>query len=191
MMTAFLPKETQTYADSVFFNIGKSMFEFLGTNIDLGILLIVMIMPLFIWASLNNQKYGMFIYANKRRKDVSLHLRPCKTPRNPSGSPRIMSSLRNVIRELKRKGYESATFESHLIDDRAMQILQKLAIKENVVLLPAVYKHTPLVFRVIIPLTTLFCKIKLMSTNKISAVVRFQLQPERDTKIFLGSQKGL
>ncbi|WP_156106951.1 hypothetical protein [Rahnella sp. WP5] len=119
------------------------------------------------------------------KKDVSLHLRPCKTPRNPSGSPRIMSSLRDVIRELKRKGYESVTFESHLIDERAMLMLEKLSIKEKIVLLPALYKRTPLIFRIMIPLITLICKRKIMSTNKMSAVVRIQLQPERDMEIFL------
>lgn len=170
------------------------MFEFTIINSSQNVFLIIMttiLIPLFIRAKLNNQKHGMFIYSNKRGKDVSLHLRPCKTPRNASGSPRIMSSLRSVIRELKRKGYESATFESHLIDDRAMHMLQRFAIKEKVILLPVSYKRTPLAFRVIIPFNTLVCKRKLMSTNKISAIVRIQLQPENDTKLLSGNQKML
>ncbi|WP_454833543.1 hypothetical protein [Rahnella aceris] len=164
------------------------MFYLLGVNLDFQVLAIIILIPLYLWSYRITQRYGMFTYVNKRKKDVSLHLRPCKTPRNASGSPHIMSSLRDVIRELKRKGYESATFESHLIDERAMLMLEKLSTKEKVVLLPALYKRTPLIFRIMIPLTTLICKRKIMSTNKMSAVVRIQLQPQRDMEIYLSGE---
>ncbi|WP_413730556.1 hypothetical protein [Sodalis sp. RH22] len=129
----------------------------------------------YVWSWLTIGSYGRFRYTNKRKKDVGLHLIPCKTPRNRAKSAAIYSSLRSILKKLKADGYETVSFESHLLDQRGTDIIQKIVTQEHISILSISYRKTPLWRKVVIPYITFIFRAKRVKVNKMSGKIVIKL----------------
>lgn len=130
--------------------------------------LLVVIVMWVIWVMCTHGLSGRFLYVDKRKKDVTLHLTIIGTPRNKSDVRKVISSLEECLAHLKKKGYGSATLESHLIDQKKMKAVYRIANKygysvQNVSIFP-----TPGWQRFFIPFSMALIKFKVKFANPSS-----------------------
>lgn len=118
---------------------------------------------------------GKYIYKDKRKKDIEIHLPAFKTPRKSSGSVALFVSLRTSMRNLKKLGYNSVTLKSHLIDERLMNILSTLARKENFVMVNLPSAPTNNWDKISIKILISLLCFKLEPVNPITSKVVFYL----------------
>lgn len=132
------------------------------------IVLSVLIIVLLLSASITHGISGRFIYVDKRRKNVTLHLAIFGTPRNPSKSHRVKTSFRNCMRHLKSKGYSSVSLQSHLIDEESINIIHRIARMDGYKITNIKYSPTPTWQRFFIPFSMLLLRFKWKKANSTS-----------------------
>lgn len=91
------------------------------------VLLFVFFAIFLLWVFMTHGLSGRFLYTDKRKKDVTLHLAIFGTPRGKGAARKVIDSLECCLQNLKRAGYVSVTFESHLIDQKKMKMVQRIA----------------------------------------------------------------
>lgn len=112
--------------------------------------------------------YGRFLYVDKRQKYVKLHLMIFGTPRKKSGAHKVVTSLERCLQHLKTNGYKSATLESHLIDNKRMGSVYRLARKHGYSITNVSEFPTPKWQRFSIPLTMALVRFKIKFANPTS-----------------------
>lgn len=112
--------------------------------------------------------HGRFFYVDKRQKHVKLHLIIFRTPRKKSGAHKVVTSLERCLQHLKKNGYKSATLESHLIDDKRMESVYRLARKHGYSVKDVSAFPTPIWQRFFIPFSMAFFKFKIKFANATS-----------------------
>lgn len=130
--------------------------------------LIVAFILLVAWVICTHGLSGRFLYVDKRKKDVTLHLTIFGTPRKSSDARKVIDSLERCLKHLKAKGYKSATLESHLIDQKKMKTVYRIANKygysvKNISVFP-----TPGWQRFFIPFSMALIKFKIKFANPSS-----------------------
>ncbi|WP_288656576.1 hypothetical protein [Pantoea sp. UBA6567] len=112
--------------------------------------------------------YERFLYVDKRQKHVNLHLMIFRTPRKKSGAYKVVKSLERCLQHLKTNGYKSATLESHLIDNKRMGSVYRLARKHGYSVTNVSEFHTPKWQRFSIPLDMALVRFKIKFANSTS-----------------------
>ncbi|WNJ77761.1 hypothetical protein RJE46_14075 [Cedecea neteri] len=112
--------------------------------------------------------HGRFLYVDKRQKNVTLHLSIFGTPRKKSGAHKVVTSLERCLQHLKMNGYKSATLESHLIDDKRMISVYRLARKYGYSVTNVSKFPTPIWQRFFIPFSMALVRFKIKFANPIS-----------------------
>lgn len=117
---------------------------------------------------------GRFIYVDKRKKDVTLHLSIFGTPRKKSNARKVVASLENCLQHLKNNGYASATLESHLITQKRMKSVYRLAQKYGYSVQNVSVFATPRWQKFFIPFSMALLRFKIkfanISTTKLTIV---------------------
>lgn len=116
---------------------------------------------------------GRFFYVDKRKKDVTLHLAIFGTPRKKKDARKVVTSLEECLQHLKKNGYTSATLESHLISQKRMKSVYRIASKygysiQNISVFP-----TPIWQRISIPLLMALLRFKIKFADKSSTKLTF------------------
>lgn len=130
--------------------------------------LIALLLALLIWIIITHGVSGRFIYVDKRKPNVTLHLAIFGTPRNNKGVHKVATSLENCLQHLKAKGYVSATLESHLIDQKKIRSFYRIAKKYGYSIQDVSYFSTPYWQRFFIPFSMATCRFKMKIANPTS-----------------------
>lgn len=127
--------------------------------------LIILLVVFILWASLTHGISGRFLYVNKRKKDVTLHMAIFGTPRNKKGVHKLKTSFVNTLKKLKKKGYSSVSLESHLIDSKRLAMLHRLALQNGYSIVNVRHFPTPRWQRFFIPVSMALLRFKIVNVN--------------------------
>ncbi|WP_395490919.1 hypothetical protein ACG1VR_10925 [Cedecea davisae] len=108
---------------------------------------------------------GRFLYVDKRKKDVTLHMAIFGTPRNKKGVHKLTTSFINALKNMKNKSYASVSMKSHLIDSKRLAILQRLALQNGYSIINVHYFPTPKWQRFFIPVSMAICRFKIVKVK--------------------------
>ncbi|HBC8787358.1 MULTISPECIES: hypothetical protein [Citrobacter] len=124
----------------------------------LSILLIVLILR----ASFTHGIAGRFLYVDKRKKDVTLHMAIFGTPRNKKGVHKLTTSFINALKKLKKNGYVSVSMDSHLIDSKRLAMLHRLALQEGYTIVNVRFFPTPRLQHILTPVSMALLRFKIV-----------------------------
>lgn len=127
--------------------------------------LIILLFVFILWASLTHGISGRFIYVDKRKKDVTLHMAIFGTPRNIKDVHKLKTSFVNTLKKLKKDGYTSVSLESHLIDSRRLAMLHRLALRDGYTIVNVRHFPTPRWQRFFIPVSMALLRFKIVKVN--------------------------
>ena len=127
--------------------------------------LIILLVVFILWASLTHGISGRFIYVDKRKKDVTLHLAIFGTPRNKKDVHKLKTSFVRALRKLKKNGYTSVSLESHLIDSKRLAMLHRIALRDGYSIVNVRHFPTPRWQRFFIPVSMALLRFKIVKVN--------------------------
>lgn len=127
------------------------------------------------WVCLTHGVYGPFIYTDKRKPCVSIHLSILRTPRNPEKIYSILKSLKCCLKELEKRGHGHVHMKSHLLNDKSIETFKKIISRSGYSIIKIELHDTPIKDRILIPVSMLIFKAKLLKTNKKSYEIAIQL----------------
>lgn len=127
--------------------------------------LIILLVVFILWASLTHGISGRFIYVDKRKKDVTLHMAIFGTPRNKKDVHKLKTSFVKALRKLKKNGYTSVSLESHLIDSKRLAMLHRIALRDGYSIVNVRHFPTPRWQRFFIPVSMALLRFKIVKVN--------------------------
>ncbi|TDN64257.1 hypothetical protein [Scandinavium goeteborgense] len=127
--------------------------------------LIILLVVFILWASLTHGISGRFIYVDKRKKDVTLHMAIFGTPRNKKDVHKLNTSFVNTLKKLKKYGRTSVSLESHLIDSKRLAMLHRLALRDGYSIVNVRHFPTPRWQRFFIPVSIALLRFKIVKVN--------------------------
>lgn len=127
--------------------------------------LILLFVALILRSSFTHGIAGRFLYVDKRKKDVTLHMAIFGTPRNKKGVHKLTTSFINALRKLKKKGYTSVSMESHLIDSKRLTMLHRLALQNGYSIINVHCFPTPRWQRFFIPVSMALLRFKIVKVK--------------------------
>lgn len=127
--------------------------------------LILLLVALILHISFTHGISGRFLYVDKRKKDVTLHMAIFGTPRNKKGVHKLTTSFINALKILKKKGYASVSMESHLIDSKRLRMLHRLALQEGYTIVNVRSFPTPTWQRFAIPVSMAVFRFKIVKVK--------------------------
>lgn len=127
--------------------------------------LIILLVVFILWASLTHGISGRFIYVDKRKKDVTLHMAIFGTPRNKKDVHKLKTSFVKTLRKLKKNGYTTVSLESHLIDSKRLAMLHRIALRDGYSIVNVRHFTTPRWQRFFIPVSMALLRFKIVKVN--------------------------
>ncbi|EKN5984547.1 hypothetical protein DVQ85_13570 [Yersinia enterocolitica] len=115
--------------------------------------------------------FAYYHYKDKRKKNVTLHMKTSKVPTKKKDVIKLLTALRSSIRELKLMGYESVSFTSHLLNEERVNDLRSYLRNDDVTIIDEGYVKTPLWQKVCTIFPMLF-KLKIVSIGKYSGTLK-------------------
>lgn len=117
----------------------------------------------------------MMLYKYTFRKNLSLHMRWGKTPKGRNAFKKLEQHSRDVLLDLKKSGYKTVNFTSHLIRKGSEKKILEFLSAENMSIEQLNYISTPLLHYTIIQLEMIITRKKPIKVNKMSGRITIRL----------------
>ena len=127
--------------------------------------LMILLAVLILYTLFTHGIAGRFLYVDKRKKDVTLHMAIFGTPRNKKGVYKLKTSFINALKKLKKNGHTSVSMESHLIDSKRLAMLHNLALKYGYTIVNVRHFPTPRWQRFFIPVSMALLRFKVVKVK--------------------------
>lgn len=145
--------------------------------IVLSICFIIILVGLFLIA-LSHKGTGkteMMLYKYTFRKNLTLHMRWGKTPKGRNAFKKLEQHSMDVLLDLRRSGYKTVKFTSHLIRKGSEKKIHEFLSIENMSIEQLNYIPTPLFHYTIIQLEMIITRKKMIKVNKMSGKITIKL----------------
>lgn len=144
-------------------------------DILIKLVIAAVVLAFFVWVLTTHGYSNRFLYVDKRKKDVTLHLTIFGTPRGKGAARKVIASLEDCLKKLKNDGYTSVTLESHLIDEKKMKMVSRITGSYNYKITNVSTFPTPRWQRFFIPFSMAFFRFKLVRANELSTKITILL----------------